>query len=116
MTHSISLGILTILAILITIGQTSGAYAATQFYFHISNIMLGEDVKLIITNTDTGHYQVHRTHLVPYLSNTVPISSLGGFPDGANVKGCMTNFDSGLTSCDRNMVQAGGVDFYVSAR
>lgn len=104
------------LAMLITIGQTPGAYAATQFYFHISHILLGEDVKFVITNTDTGHYQVNRMYLVPYLSNTVTINSLGGFPPGTNVEGCMTNFDTGHDSCDTNTVEAGGVDFYVSAR
>jgi hypothetical protein len=112
----ISLGIVIMLTMLSTLWQITSAYAATQFYFHVSNILLGEDVKFVITNTDTGHYQVSRTHLVPYLSNTVTIDSLGGFPPGTNVKGCMTNFDSGQTSCDSNVVEAGGVDFYVSAR
>ena len=116
LTYSISLGILTLLTMLSTVGHITGAYAATQFYFHISNILLGEDVKFVITNTDTGYYQVHRTHLVPYLSDTVTINSLGGFPPGTNVKGCMTNFANGHSSCDRNVVEPGGVDFYVAAR
>jgi hypothetical protein len=76
---------------------------------------LGEDVKFVITNTDTGHYQVHRTHIVPFLPDTEPSNSLGGFPPGANVEGCMTNFANGHTSCYRNVVEPGGVDFYVSA-
>ena len=76
---------------------------------------MGEDVKFVITNTDTGHYQVHRTRIVPFLPDTEPSNSLGGFPPGANVEGCMTNFANGHTSCYRNVVEPGGVDFYVSA-
>lgn len=99
-----------------TFSDIIGAYAATQFYFHISNIVLGEDVKFVIKNTDTGHYQVFRIHILPILSDTVRINSLGSFPPDANVKGCMNNFANGHTSCDRNVVEPGGVDFYVSVR
>jgi hypothetical protein len=73
-------------------------------------------VKFVITNTDTGHYQFFRTHILPIVSDTVRINSLGGFPPDANMKGCMTNFANAHTCCDRNVVEPGGVDFYVSAR
>lgn len=62
-------------------------------------------MKFVITNTDTGHYQVHRTRIVPFLPDTEPSNSLGGFPPGANVEGCMTNFANGHTSCYRNVVE-----------
>jgi hypothetical protein len=96
-------------------GTFSRPTPTTIFYFHISNLGLGEHVKFTITNLGTGHFQWYRSHNLPFVSDTVRINSLGGFPTGATARGCMTNFSTGLTSCDTKNVAPGGVDFYVSA-
>jgi hypothetical protein len=99
-----------------TISFTSNAYAATQFYFHIANNQGGYTL-FKVTNTDMGHWQTHRTYLQPGIQ-TLVFASMGGFPDGSNVRGCMTNLDTGATSCDAGVVGSGGIagiDLFVSA-
>jgi hypothetical protein len=87
-------------------------------YFHIlniSNIGSGEDVKFTTTNLATGHYQVYTTRITP-ANNSLSIASLGGFPSGATLIGCMTNLSTQRTSCDDETVATPRIDFYVSAR
>jgi hypothetical protein len=87
-------------------------------YFHIlniSNIGSGEDIKFTTTNLATGHYQVYTTRITP-ANNSHSIASLGGFPSGATLIGCMTNLSTLRTSCDDETVATPRIDFYVSAR
>jgi hypothetical protein len=83
------------------------------FYFHISNIRLGKDVSFAITNLATGHSQLYKTHINPALNNTIRISSLGGFPSGATLCGCVIDPTEGI-NCDTKTAVSGRTDSHVS--
>jgi putative exporter of polyketide antibiotics len=105
-------------AALLTISLLSlatNAFALTNFYFHISNIGLGSDVKFTVTNTATGQFVTGRAHILPFVSDTVPVSSRVTFPEGTSLIGCMTNFANKYQSCDYSTVSAREADFFVSA-
>jgi hypothetical protein len=84
------------------------------FYFHISNVTLGKNVTFAITNLATGHSQVHMNRIDPALGNTVRVNSLGGFPSGAVLRGCIIDYLTGGINCDIKTVVSGRTDFYVS--
>ena len=103
------------LLIVSLLSSATNASALTTFYFHISNIGLGSDVKFTVTNTATGQFWTGRTHILPVVSDTFSLSSRVTIPDGTSLKGCMTNFANKYQSCDNTTVSAKEADFYVSA-
>ena len=104
-----------VLLIISLLSLATNASALTTFHFHIAYIRLGYDAKFTVTNTATGQFVPYRTHILPFLYDTTSYSSIVTFPDGTNLKGCMTNFANRYQSCDYSTVSAGEADFYVSA-
>jgi len=102
------------LLIVFSIAHTTNALAATVFRFHFQDIGPGAYMLFKVSNIDTGHWQTNKLFLKAS-TQTLIIHSLGGFPSGDSVRGCVSNISTGRTSCDTAIVRS-GVDFFVSRR
>ena len=90
------------------------ALAETMFSFHINNLESGKNVMFTMTNMYTGQVQWHKQYILPSVDDNTIISSLGGFPLGEDVKGCIVDEYTNMASCDSRTMSSNPVDFYVS--